>query len=618
MTNSNPAVSQLEKVVTRSPGSPAFARLADIYRSQGQVDKAISLCENGVKANPIYPTGHLLLGRCYFEMERVDEALAEFETVLKLDWKNLFALKIMGDIQAQKGQRERAARFYKRASDIDPFNVAVRDMFRRFEKYYSEESAITTDPTVISESPAETIARTIEERPAPSPPPVDFMDESLPVNEPQTENVEIPEVLNAVDEVGVDDLELPSQPESDLHEIADETEHAPINRNIDDFNDAEPTVTSSDTEMVDLPPEMTGQREERVGDFNARKSVLNRIMDEQSALLETLPQAPDTAPELPEMEEETETTPQAAAAAPEISTSAPGMDGYYSVDGGDSGDAGTAMLDGLENIELDGAISEEDHAEEHIEEVRIEEVQAEENDPLKDLMLDIDADDSVKEFLAATEVKSEPKLEPEPEPKPEPKPEPESGISSSAAGMGGYYNVSGTDAVEDGIDILQDIDTVELSDTLTETEVDNSPTVELGLDIELPEIPELTITEPHVMSKEEEEIKASEMDPGASSGETVSQSDIDGIFSAESEQKKGKVLKRAGKKKPEKVKKQNVKVVSNVATMSLADIYLRQGHKEQALTVFKKLLKQDPANQDLKDRIQTLKEELEKDQEIQQ
>jgi tetratricopeptide (TPR) repeat protein len=566
MIDNNPAVSQLEKVVTRSPGSPAFARLADIYRSQGQVDKAIALCENGVKANPIYPTGHLLLGRCYFEMERVDEALVEFETVLKLDWKNLFAIKIMGDIHAQKGQREKAAHFYKKASDIEPQNVTVRDMFRRFEKYLSVVSETLAESPV--ESPAETIARTIEESPVVSPPPpVDFMDETPSVSEPARENIEVEMINVPTESTPSDDFELPSQPEAEILTEEIEIEHAPINRNIDEFNDPEPETASNDTEMVDLPPEMTGQREECVGEFKAQKSALNRIHDEQSALLDALPQEAVAAPVI---EEEVPTAP------PEISTSAAGMDGYYSLDGGDSesGDANAAVLNDLDNIELENVISDE------TEDGSTLVIEEKEHDPLKELMLDIDADDSVKDFLAATASDEEENEEVKPEPV---QPVNESGISSSAAGMEGYYNVSGSDAIEEGIDILQDIDTVELSDALTETETETEEKVELGLDIELPSIPELTIKEP---LKEEE--------------------------------KKEKPAKKSVKKKVEKIKKPSVKVVSNVATMSLADIYLRQGHKEQALTVFKKLLKQDPANQDLKDRIQTLKEDLENNQETQQ
>ncbi|MBL8025839.1 MAG: tetratricopeptide repeat protein [Fibrobacteres bacterium] len=709
MTATSPDISHLEKVVSRSPGSPAFARLADVYRSQGQVDKAITLCEDGVRANPIYPTGHLLLGRCYFEMDRIDEALSEFETVIRLDWKNLFALKIMGDIHAQKGERESAARFYKRASEIDPLNVSVRDMFRRFEKYYTEEK-IVSDPAVISESPAEMIAKTIDERPISptSMQPIDFLDET-PSSAIPSEDDSIAGLPSFATESSTEvetemaDLGLPLQPEAAVENSDTEVIRAPLNRNIDDFNDTPPEAPSADTEMVDLPPEMTGQKEELVGEFKARKSVYNRILDEQSALLDALPEAPSVSSvqteeeqqlceirlDEPELPTEVNEASPAEPPPPTISASAAGMDGYYSVDGGDSGDAGNSLLDGLDNIELDSSITEEEtqpeedaiHEAEPVEEaIPVSEKPSVEIDPLKEMMLDIDADDSVREFLAAAESSEVPaKIEPAsiPEAKEEEISLPEEeaaiefpetemisineeddapppasvqkeekaapSISSSAAGMDGYYNVSGTDAGEGGLDILQDIDTVELSDNVTEESEQASAdenAIELGLDIELPPIPEITIIEPVISSTTEKSVEYDAPPVSSGSADAVSQNDIDSIFSGASaskpepvvtdieiaavnddETKKVKTAKKSVKKKAEKTekaKKPSVKVVSNVATMSLADIYLRQGHKEQALTVYKKLLKQDPANQDLKDRIQTLKEEMENDQEMQQ
>ncbi len=599
MISDKTAVEQLEKIVNRSPGSPAFARLADIYRSQGHVDKAIQLCESGTKNNPSYSTGHLLLGRCYFEKERTDDALGEFETVLKLDWKNLFALKIMGDIHAQKGLREKAAAYYKKAFDYYPTNSAVRDMFRRFEKYYNKKE--TTEAQIISsESPAESIIKAIDVK-------AEGSFEEIVADSP----------------IGLS-ADLPEQPTGDISEEIEV--HTPIQRNIEEFNEVKVEAAPNDTEMVDLPPEMTGQTEEaeieaELPAAEQEASFNNRALDDESALINALPDTsevievnvpesnPDTADagvteqiDIPAMDttaiEETEQPLESA-----ISSSAPGMDGYYSVTGEDADNAETGILHDIDNIELAEAIVEEEPLSNEEQQV----VNAEEeavDDPLADLMLDIDADDSVREAVATmnkqtvapvSEEKPQQleKIEEDTEPEIEPIQEAEiveevtSSISSSAAGMEGYYTVTGSDAHNsDEVDILQDIDTVELADDIIEQSMEEGKSeqqVELGLDIELPPIPDL--------------------------------SESDKIDEDGKEPLRKKEPRKSAKKgnQHEKQKKPSVKVVSNVATMSLAEIYMRQGHREQALTVYKKLLKQDPENTDLKERIKSLKIEIEND-----
>jgi len=81
-----------------------------------------------------------------------------------------------------------------------------------------------------------------------------------------------------------------------------------------------------------------------------------------------------------------------------------------------------------------------------------------------------------------------------------------------------------------------------------------------------------------------------------------------------------KSTESAAKKEPRKKAEKTVrarpapKVVSNVATTSLADIYLRQGHKEQALVIYRKILKQDPMNKVLQEKVRRLDDAIEESQ----
>lgn len=62
--------------------SPFFARVAAGYLEEGRTREALSLCLEGTKVFTRYPTGWLILGRCYEALGRTAEALVEYRRVL--------------------------------------------------------------------------------------------------------------------------------------------------------------------------------------------------------------------------------------------------------------------------------------------------------------------------------------------------------------------------------------------------------------------------------------------------------------------------------------------------------------------------------------------------------
>jgi tetratricopeptide (TPR) repeat protein len=73
----------LEERLAANPSSPLFARLASCYLKEGQVQRAIDLCVDGLKRFPDYSTAHLVLGQCYEALGRDVEALIEYRQALR-------------------------------------------------------------------------------------------------------------------------------------------------------------------------------------------------------------------------------------------------------------------------------------------------------------------------------------------------------------------------------------------------------------------------------------------------------------------------------------------------------------------------------------------------------
>ncbi|MFH0921996.1 MAG: tetratricopeptide repeat protein [Fibrobacterota bacterium] len=658
----------LEERVKKVPGSPGFARLADHYRIAGHVDNAIALCETGVKANPEYPTGHLLLGRCYFEKERVEDARKEFETVLRLDRKNIFALKIIGDMEAQKGDKSAAARFYKMAADFDPLNSETQSMFRQFAQFYKPGSAAlpigpapaqAETPLPAAEAPpAEALAETLMEPAIAAPAETEMLDLSgaqnfddlekavdnaaasdagaaptepeLSPNPPVTPEPEAAAVepLRFEAETPASEIEFP---EIQVDAAADNLASIPepgetVPRPQAEASHPPETVDPGiETEMVDLPPEMTGAIEARVGDFRIRKSLFDRLLDEQHGLFEevaergTLPLPDETSAEgpVPDAAHEAQQPPQPQS---EISASAAGMDGFFNVEGDASDSNSDAAMAGIDNVEIDGivddmAVETENEAPQKTAPAPVDTASPESGSAFaEDLLADMDVDDDLKTFaveaaaLQATSLQPEPLAAPaQPEIKTAPV-QPE--ISSSAAGMDGFFNIEGASSDSENNVALAGIDDVEIDgrvDDATLEEPDAGPAqkdgaIELGTDVEF-EIPTVAAAAPRPQAAPETKMAS----------ETQTQKQINEIFE-NAAPKTGVPVKSGAPVKKPKTAKAAPRVVSNVATSSLADIYLRQGHKEQALAVYRKMLEQKPDNKRILAKIEKLEEEIENEE----
>ena len=99
-------------------------------------EKAVEVCEKGVRHNPFYTSGYVVQGKCFFDMGATDASENPFLKALNLDENNLVALKYLGMIFVERGEAQRAREKFKHILALDPDN---KEIMTKLEALREEE-----------------------------------------------------------------------------------------------------------------------------------------------------------------------------------------------------------------------------------------------------------------------------------------------------------------------------------------------------------------------------------------------------------------------------------------------------------------------------------------------
>ncbi len=120
-----------------------FARLANEYRKNGELDTAIEICRAHVPLQPTYISGYIVLGQALYESGQLEEARSTFETALGLDPENLIALRQLGDVARANGDLTGARAWYRRLLEVDPQNEEIATQVRDLDSPSASAPAAT-------------------------------------------------------------------------------------------------------------------------------------------------------------------------------------------------------------------------------------------------------------------------------------------------------------------------------------------------------------------------------------------------------------------------------------------------------------------------------------------
>ena len=123
----------LELILQHTPGHPVFVRLANLYIDQGQFERAVEVCQNGLMASPppqVAIVAHVIEAKALLRLNRTDEALAHLENSTELSPNSADAFKLSGALLHETKMYREAMPFLSNALLRQPDDADTQKRLR--------------------------------------------------------------------------------------------------------------------------------------------------------------------------------------------------------------------------------------------------------------------------------------------------------------------------------------------------------------------------------------------------------------------------------------------------------------------------------------------------------
>ncbi|MGD0089354.1 MAG: tetratricopeptide repeat protein [Planctomycetota bacterium] len=120
----------IEKIQTH-PNPILYARLAELYKADGQVSETVGTCQRGIKAFPKYGGTYLVLGQIYVEKKQWQEAGGQLEKSVELDKYNYLALKLLAQVYMELQRTADAIKQLEAILYFAPGDEAILELLKK-------------------------------------------------------------------------------------------------------------------------------------------------------------------------------------------------------------------------------------------------------------------------------------------------------------------------------------------------------------------------------------------------------------------------------------------------------------------------------------------------------
>ena len=131
-----------QRILDEDPNSQIFAALAEAYRKKGELDKAFTICRNGLKVHSKYGSAHLVMAKINLDRGLYDWAEIELNAASEIDGNTRPIEVLFAEIFIYKGEFQKAINKLKKLHIADPTNEQVKKLLDIAKKIPEEQTVI--------------------------------------------------------------------------------------------------------------------------------------------------------------------------------------------------------------------------------------------------------------------------------------------------------------------------------------------------------------------------------------------------------------------------------------------------------------------------------------------
>ena len=117
--------------IQNTPNPILYARLAELYKADGQIDKTVETCQRGIKTFPKYGGTYLVLGQIYVEKKEWPDAVTQLQRSVELDKYNYLALKLLAQVFMELGRPADSAQRLEDILYFAPGDEAILELLKK-------------------------------------------------------------------------------------------------------------------------------------------------------------------------------------------------------------------------------------------------------------------------------------------------------------------------------------------------------------------------------------------------------------------------------------------------------------------------------------------------------
>jgi predicted regulator of Ras-like GTPase activity (Roadblock/LC7/MglB family) len=122
---------RLKEKIQTHPNPILYARLAELFKADNELEMTIDTCQKGIRAFPKYGGTYLVLGQIYVEKKQWQEAVAQLEKSVELDKYNYLALKLLAQVYMELNRPADAAQRLEDILYFAPGDEAILELLKK-------------------------------------------------------------------------------------------------------------------------------------------------------------------------------------------------------------------------------------------------------------------------------------------------------------------------------------------------------------------------------------------------------------------------------------------------------------------------------------------------------